>query len=176
VSRKLRGWEQGGRNITGLRTRPFLWRFKTNSFQIRHNSPQQGLLHREGSVEAELVPARFRLRQRVTWARRNRRQESGRTSRCGEDQSRRPEWHFHAESGQFRTRQPVERGSDRIDSHWSDWGGHSMTYSYTQLSHYLTLPTPLPLSLPRWLAGEGHTGRNALRKGLREGIGGVIPP
>ena len=41
-----------------------------------------------------------------------------------------------------------------------------MTYSYTQISQYLTLPAAVSASLPRWLEGKGHSGSDAVRPRL----------
>jgi hypothetical protein len=46
-----------------------------------------------------------------------------------------------------------------------------MTYSYTQISQYLTCPRRLSLPLPRWLEGERHSRRLAVRPGLRKRAG-----
>jgi hypothetical protein len=40
-----------------------------------------------------------------------------------------------------------------------------VTYSYTQISQYLSCP-PLQASLPGWLEGERHAGGHAVRPGI----------
>src|ERR1039458_816089 len=51
-----------------------------------------------------------------------------------------------------------------------------MTYSYTQISQYLTLPAAVSPSLSRWLEGEGHPGGNAVRPRLRTSPGCIFSP
>ena len=95
------------------------------------------LLHPESPVEADLVPARLRLRRRTARPRRSRRKAARRAARRGQDQPHRRQRHFPAQPRRFCSRQPVGRTVARQSGQPA---GGLMTYSYTQISQYLTCP------------------------------------
>src|ERR1019366_1946116 len=94
-------------------------------------------------VEVGMVPARFSLRPRTAGTRTGRRKGFARTPRCRQDQPHRDQRHFAHQPRRLRPGQPVGRiirSSDFECLSLQHRGGVPMTYSYTQISQYLTCP------------------------------------
>src|SRR2546422_3293739 len=87
-----------------------------------------------------MVPERFRVRPGITRTRRNRRKGSVRTPRHRQDQPHDHQWHISAELRRFRSGQSMGRAVRCAGSKAEQLGSGTMTYSYTQISHYLTCP------------------------------------
>jgi len=49
-----------------------------------------------------------------------------------------------------------------------------MTYSYTQISQYLSCPRPVPAPLPRWMAGKRHSRAHALWPSVRTAVAALF--
>src|ERR1039458_4630749 len=97
----------------------------------------------ESDVEVGMVPARFSLRPRTAGPRTGRREGFVRTPRYRQDQPHRAQRHFSNQPRRVRPSQPVGRtvrGFGFECFSLQPCGGNPMTYSYTQISQYLSCP------------------------------------
>ena len=131
------------------------------------------LLQPESPVEAELVPARLRLRHRTARPGRSGRNPARGSERRGQDQPHRLQRRFPAPTRRFCPRRPLGRtfpGESRQPA-----GGLNDLQLHSD-QPVPDLPAALSASLSRWLEGKGHPGCDALRPGFRTSPGRLFSP